>query len=202
MMPAGTRTHPKKQSPCHCLSSPKKVIGVGAPFCTPWQVGSGGPWDYCTRWWSDTIPVCILSTMHMAVTTPHLKDTQRLIADQETHLHGPGDDMELQGLLSGVQTQSRAQKHGAGAHGRTSNQPWSAKRMAGVGLALIVLILGASIAPSWFEYGTRRHSAHPNSSFGGKELRSNGTHDFKRTVLIVSIDGLRSAYIAYRRSEY
>ena len=32
---------------------------------------------------------------------------------------------------------------------------------------------------------------HPNLSFHGSQLRSNGTHDFKRTVLMVSIDGLR-----------
>ncbi|KDQ62542.1 hypothetical protein JAAARDRAFT_122323 [Jaapia argillacea MUCL 33604] len=31
--------------------------------------------------------------------------------------------------------------------------------------------------------------------FGGAKLRSNGTHDFKRTVLVVSIDGLRASYL-------
>lgn len=36
-----------------------------------------------------------------------------------------------------------------------------------------------------------RTRTHPNSEFNGAELRSNGTHDFKRTVLIFSIDGLR-----------
>ncbi|PFH53376.1 hypothetical protein AMATHDRAFT_138050 [Amanita thiersii Skay4041] len=38
-------------------------------------------------------------------------------------------------------------------------------------------------------------SLHPNLRFTGSELRSNGTHDFKRTVLIVSIDGLRADYL-------
>lgn len=35
---------------------------------------------------------------------------------------------------------------------------------------------------------------HPNQTFVGEKLRSNGTHDFKRTVVLVSIDGLR--YVA------
>jgi hypothetical protein len=41
-------------------------------------------------------------------------------------------------------------------------------------------------------------SAPPSSiralHFNGDTLRSNGTHDFKRTVLLVSIDGLRNAF--------
>ncbi|KIY45676.1 nucleotide pyrophosphatase [Fistulina hepatica ATCC 64428] len=36
---------------------------------------------------------------------------------------------------------------------------------------------------------------HPNLAFHGDVLRSNGTHDFKRTVLLVSIDGLRADYL-------
>lgn len=36
---------------------------------------------------------------------------------------------------------------------------------------------------------------HPDLSFSGDYIRSNGTHDFRRTVLIVSIDGLRSVII-------
>ena len=37
-------------------------------------------------------------------------------------------------------------------------------------------------------------TTHPNLAFHGSELRSNGTHDFKRTVLMVSIDGLRCVH--------
>ncbi|KAJ4482357.1 alkaline-phosphatase-like protein [Lentinula aciculospora] len=37
--------------------------------------------------------------------------------------------------------------------------------------------------------------SHPNLSFNGDYIRSNGTHDFRRTVLIVSIDGLRADYL-------
>ncbi|KAF9454872.1 Phosphodiest-domain-containing protein [Macrolepiota fuliginosa MF-IS2] len=36
---------------------------------------------------------------------------------------------------------------------------------------------------------------HPNLAFHGSSLRSNGTHDFRRTVLLVSIDGLRADYL-------
>ncbi|KAF4577019.1 hypothetical protein EYR36_005005 [Pleurotus pulmonarius] len=36
---------------------------------------------------------------------------------------------------------------------------------------------------------------HPNQTFVGEKLRSNGTHDFKRTVVLVSIDGLRADYL-------
>ncbi|KAF9491782.1 Phosphodiest-domain-containing protein [Pleurotus eryngii] len=36
---------------------------------------------------------------------------------------------------------------------------------------------------------------HPNQTFVGGKLRSNGTHDFKRTVVLVSIDGFRADYL-------
>ncbi len=35
----------------------------------------------------------------------------------------------------------------------------------------------------------------PKDFFDNQKLRSNGTHDFKRTALIVSIDGLRYAVL-------
>lgn len=38
---------------------------------------------------------------------------------------------------------------------------------------------------------------HSNLAFHGGSLRSNGTHDFRRTVLLVSIDGLRCANQPY-----
>lgn len=71
---------------------------------------------------------------------------------------------------------------------RNSRQGWSRKKIAGVSLALIMMLLTGTFA--------RRLLLGPpqvkNSwLFSGDELRSNGTHDFKRTVLIVSIDGLR-----------
>jgi len=64
--------------------------------------------------------------------------------------------------------------------------------MAIASSVLIVLILGASLSRPYL--GQAPFVPHPNSLYGGNELRSNGTHDFKRTVLLVSIDGLR--YVA------
>ncbi|THG95374.1 hypothetical protein EW145_g7971 [Phellinidium pouzarii] len=105
--------------------------------------------------------------------------------DRDDHDHDI-HDLELRGLLSGVQSSSK-DGHEASKAERTrlfrwldraledrDGAPWSRRRMAVVG------------AP-------RR--AHPNSQFVGTELRSNGTDDFKRTVLIVSIDGLRADYL-------
>ncbi|KAK7468996.1 hypothetical protein VKT23_003492 [Stygiomarasmius scandens] len=70
---------------------------------------------------------------------------------------------------------------------------WPRAKIVKVASALIgLLVLGAFA----------RHilrgpppKAHPNLSFNGDLVRSNGTHDFKRTVLIVSIDGLRADYL-------
>ncbi|KAF8635974.1 hypothetical protein AX15_000138 [Amanita polypyramis BW_CC] len=60
-------------------------------------------------------------------------------------------------------------------------------------LALVLLAVGALVAKTML-FIPAGHS-HPNLLFHGSELRSNGTHDFKRTVLMVSIDGLRADYL-------
>ena len=54
--------------------------------------------------------------------------------------------------------------------------------------ALIVLLLGAVVTPALF-YLLRE--PRPVPDFDSQKLRSNGTHYFKKTALIVSIDGLR-----------
>ncbi|KAL6308356.1 Phosphodiest-domain-containing protein [Sparassis latifolia] len=38
-------------------------------------------------------------------------------------------------------------------------------------------------------------SPRPSADFNSRRLRSNGTHDFRKTALIVSIDGLRADYL-------
>lgn len=120
-----------------------------------------------------------------------------------------GGDLELQGLLSGLPAQNRQKvKTGDEANGRAKrdkkslalyrwleddgegDDAWSRRRLTSVAGLLILLLLGAVllrplIAPK------ARTKTHPNSKFNGAVLRSNGTHDFKRTVLIFSIDGLR-----------
>ena len=107
------------------------------------------------------------------------------------------DDVELRGLLSGVQANRRrdtTEKRGLGRFtGWFENtEPWSRKHMGLIAGILIALLLGAALVPrDLFSGRSCRKNTHPNSKFVGTELRSNGTHDFKRTVLIVSIDGLR-----------
>ena len=71
--------------------------------------------------------------------------------------------------------------------GRT---PLRKKRIAGIAAGFITLIVGASflvpLSRTWC--GGICAASRPTDP---SELLSNGTHEFKRTVLIVSIDGLR-----------
>jgi hypothetical protein len=79
-------------------------------------------------------------------------------------------------------------------------QGWSRKKIVYTAVGMIGLLVGATltncIASVW-GVGRRPegHSASTDSGmvkeFSGDVLRSNGTHDFKRTVVLVSIDGLR-----------
>ncbi|CCL98853.1 uncharacterized protein FIBRA_00859 [Fibroporia radiculosa] len=70
---------------------------------------------------------------------------------------------------------------------------WSRKATISCALAFIVLILG-------YLFGRPlicllRPSSRPKPDFNHRLLRSNGTHDFRKTALIVSIDGLRADYL-------
>src|SRR5260370_37153446 len=72
----------------------------------------------------------------------------------------------------------------------TKSEAWPTKNILITALAFIVLlILGTftrtMLCPMPGGWG------HSKSTQPGNELFSNGTHDFKQTVLIVSIDGLR-----------
>ena len=106
------------------------------------------------------------------------------------------EDHELAGLLSGVDA-----ANDEGTKPVSTRKPFrwlddqgskKRKHLGILAIVFIVLLLGAALVPRYLS-GCRGTStgAHPNSKFVGSELRSNGTHDFKRTVLIVSIDGLR-----------
>ena len=86
---------------------------------------------------------------------------------------------------------------------------WSRRKIVCTAAGLIVLLIAGvltnsvsrALKGSWTDEvpssGGHVNSGPSGSTFGvkqhftGGELRSNGTHDFKRTVLIVSIDGLR-----------
>ena len=67
--------------------------------------------------------------------------------------------------------------------------PLRKRRIVWIASGLITLILGASflapISRMWCGMGATSRPADPS------KLLSNGTHEFKRTVVIVSIDGLR-----------
>ena len=109
------------------------------------------------------------------------------------------DDLELRGLLSGVTTRGHVDEAERGGRcwrwlAEGSRNQWSVKGMTYVGAALILFVLGASLSRPFLGFACKDVKGdHPNSKFVGSELRSNGTADFKRTVLIVSIDGLRYA---------
>ncbi|KAL0960766.1 hypothetical protein HGRIS_005788 [Hohenbuehelia grisea] len=71
-------------------------------------------------------------------------------------------------------------------------EPQSRRRVVLIALGFIFLLLSALFVRAFFPGKPSRHTNH---EFGGHQLRSNGTHDFKRTVLVVSIDGLRADYL-------
>ena len=67
-------------------------------------------------------------------------------------------------------------------------QPSNSRRKRCCAGALIALILAAVVTPALY-FGLR--APRPVADFDSQKLRSNGTHLFKKTALIVSIDGLR-----------
>lgn len=100
---------------------------------------------------------------------------------------------ERKGLLSGVDDSDE--------HDLPTPQPsesWPSKRVAiGASAFLITLIIGGIFSLSFFY--TTPSTAHPDQNYQGHAVRSNGTHNFKRTVLIVSIDGLRYVRLCLER---
>ena len=72
----------------------------------------------------------------------------------------------------------------------SSQEIWPSRRVAIISVAfLTILIFGGIFALSFFYSAPTK--AHPDLDYKGHTLRSNGTHSFKRTVVVVSIDGLR-----------
>lgn len=121
---------------------------------------------------------------------------------RDYEIEAESGDHELQGLLSGVDsTNLDAKRNNLKLRANTpfewleddSPSKRRRKHLAIIAIVFVVLLLGAALIPPYFarSEGGKGGGAHPNSQFVGSELRSNGTHDFKRTVLIVSIDGLR-----------
>lgn len=66
---------------------------------------------------------------------------------------------------------------------------WSTRRISLTALVLIILLITGAFTALLVLGGYPGRKRQPAAS---SILRSNGTHEFKPTVLIVSIDGLRS----------
>lgn len=72
----------------------------------------------------------------------------------------------------------------------TTPNVWSRRKIVVTAAVLIGLLITGAITRSLL---VSPPFSHPNLAFHRGSLRSNGTHDFRRTVLMVSIDGLRCA---------
>ncbi|KAG6827336.1 hypothetical protein H0H92_012185 [Tricholoma furcatifolium] len=96
---------------------------------------------------------------------------------------------EEEGLLSGI--------HSPGLKGdtETGTSAWSKNKVIGTAVFFITLLISGAFVRTLVR-GPITPATHSYSGwYQGNNLLSNGTHDFKRTVLIVSIDGLRADYL-------
>ncbi|KAJ3747507.1 Phosphodiest-domain-containing protein [Lentinula detonsa] len=69
---------------------------------------------------------------------------------------------------------------------------WSRSKIVKTATGFILLLIFGAFARVLLRSPRQTHF---NLSFNGDYIRSNGTHDFRRTALIVSIDGLRADYL-------
>jgi hypothetical protein len=110
----------------------------------------------------------------------------------QEHISLSSPSEEREGLLSGVDTLSAIEAKELKQSSLYHLLPFGLARITVVVAGLLGLVFGLLC---WF-------AAPPSSitplHFNGDALRSNGTHDFKRTVLLVSIDGLRDALFDVR----
>lgn len=85
---------------------------------------------------------------------------------------------EEEGLLSGI---SDGPEH-------SEKQQWSRRKIILVAVLFIMLLISGAFVRTLL----RGPVVHSNSIWHtGGDTQTNGTHEFKRTVLIISIDGLR-----------
>jgi hypothetical protein len=106
---------------------------------------------------------------------------------------------ERKGLLSGVDTLQISE-----ADEPKLSQAWSRSTLLSFGPTRVAVVVSAVFG---LFFGVFYWLSSPPCSakalhFNGDTLRSNGTHEFKRTVLLVSIDGLRDATFNVRSSPY
>jgi hypothetical protein len=100
---------------------------------------------------------------------------------------------ERKGLLSGIDTSpvSEAEEPKLSSWLKSTLLSHGPTRIAVVISALFGLFFGV------FYWLSAPQCPAKDLHFNGDTLRSNGTHDFKRTVLLVSIDGLRDAIFMF-----
>lgn len=105
-----------------------------------------------------------------------------LMKSPSSPFSGPSE--ERKGLLSGIDTPFVSEAD-------TSKSSPSCDRSTCLLVTAIGVLLGLVLSVSYWLYIPPRlaNSFH----FDGQTLRSNGTREFKRTVVLVSIDGLRHA---------
>ncbi|TRM70441.1 alkaline-phosphatase-like protein [Schizophyllum amplum] len=99
------------------------------------------------------------------------------------------DYEESKGLLSGS-----VRDDASDIDDDTERTEWSRSRLLCVAISFIVLLVTGAFARVWYVRPPPTHY-EDGIALHGAELQSNGTHEFKRTVLIVSIDGLRADYL-------
>ncbi|KAG5644767.1 hypothetical protein DXG03_007675 [Asterophora parasitica] len=97
---------------------------------------------------------------------------------------------EERGLLSGVPVNGKDDLDGI----ETRDLQWSRKKLIGTAAFFIALLISGAFFRTLLR-GPIVPSEYSLWHSSGSELLSNGTHEFKRTVLIVSIDGLRADYL-------
>ena len=97
-----------------------------------------------------------------------------------------GQSEERKGLLSGIDTPSLSEAD-------TSKSSPLCDQPTCLSFTVIGVILGLILSLSYCLYTPPPLVNLNNLHFNGQTLRSNGTQEFKRTVLLVSIDGLRHA---------
>ena len=104
---------------------------------------------------------------------------------------------ERKGLLSGVDALPDSE-----ADEPKLSQAWFRSTLLSYGPARVAVIVGAVVGLVFGVFYWLLTPSCPVKGlhFNGDTLRSNGTHDFKRTVLLVSIDGLRDAIFDARSS--
>ncbi|KAF5360944.1 hypothetical protein D9756_004874 [Leucocoprinus leucothites] len=101
--------------------------------------------------------------------------------------HSSGDELdteERKGLLSDDYNEKPEPD--------THPNAWSTRKIVVTAMSLVGLLITGAVARTLL---IPPPPPHPNLLFHGGALRSNGTHDFRRTVLMVSIDGLRADYL-------